>query len=278
MFKFFKRAFTLGEITMILLIIGVIIVATLMAVKPSEKGIERLYYRAYTTLNTAAYNVTLRGFLPQTQAELCQELIFYINTSKINSSDAQCNNNSTPLSATTFNDTNLQFIGSNGMRFYISPLVNYTYTYNSESTTVPFRVIFVDLNGSVGVNRATYSGNNLPDIVGFAMMNDGTVVPMGLPQIDKRFLTARVHYPDDEEHGEEDVYSNRMSFIDAMNKAWGPGINPAQPFTFKFAQSADVPAGSPLKVSSYPPAPAVDTAKGCISGPDSECTIKIEEF
>lgn len=108
------NAFSLPELLIFLVIVGIISVLMLTIVKPNDKALKYQYYNAYNTLRTAGYNVsqdvadaqqsddtTLTSFdkrLPNTPAEWCKRLAVnrnaaegtadakygYINTAKYN--------------------------------------------------------------------------------------------------------------------------------------------------------------------------------------------------
>lgn len=97
------------------------------------------------------------------------------------------------------------FITANGQRFYISKLLStnanlqrYPDTNgNPKINREFFRLVAVDLNGINGPNtQLTRASGKLPDIVLFAIRSDGTVVPLGLPEINRNYAGAIVQYPE----------------------------------------------------------------------------------
>ena len=149
--KNIKFGFTLGEVLCALGIIGICTALALTTMKPAEKKATKyLYMNAYNSLEKAYYTSVLIGKNPFREEPdetgnvlihsdtedtgtqlLCEGLTTYINTAT-NKKDAD-DDFSTTCSSTKltsemaepedFTDDNVQFIASNGMKFYISKLI-----------------------------------------------------------------------------------------------------------------------------------------------------------
>lgn len=284
-----KKAFTLFELMVVLLIISTIVTVTMSTQKPNQKGMEMLYQRAYSALALAAYNITLDlpsgSSFPNTPNVLCDKLsnstTGYFNTTPV--SGVTCNANTVSLMANSFPDNARQFVTVNGMIAYISPVDSVSLTFNSVNYTFNYRVVFFDLNGDKGPNTAAWTANKMADIVGFIVTDDGDVLPIGYPEIDTRYMSAQVAYPTTS-GDEEFTYSDAMTYYDAKSHAWGQTVHPDEIKSIDF--NADLPAGSNIKAV-YPASPVpstmVDTGgtHNCTLNSTtafSPCEVKINEY
>jgi prepilin-type N-terminal cleavage/methylation domain-containing protein len=255
-----KQAFALSELIVVMFIIGVIAAISLSINKPYDRKITLLYNKALNAVTIAAYNVSrdLAGnTFPDTPDGLCEKLANtfsgYINTNSVS-----CNSNAVSRMANDFPATAIQFITINGMYAYISDRVTKTVTFNGSTYDIPYRIVFFDLNGDKGPNTAQYAADKLPDIVGFIVTDDGDVVPIGYPEIDTRYISARIHLPD--QLGVADRYSNTMTYFNAKSSAWGNSFHIDEIKSIDF--NDDLPAGSLIKIT-YPTPPALNTTEGC---------------
>lgn len=279
MFKI-KKAFTLFELMVVMFVIGVIATVTLAIQKSTaDQKYSLLYQRAYVALSQASYNIKLDLVtdedFPTTPNDFCTKLA-KIDTGYFNTSSVTCNSNAIGLNADSFPENAVQFVASNGMKFYISAVQ--TKTLNSIDYL--YRIVFVDLNGDNKPNTAQWQQNKMADIVGFVVFDSGDVLPIGYPEADKRYFTAQVAYPDTET--ETDQYSPSMSFYDAKWTAWGNEYNSAEMLSINFNDDA-LFAASNLKVdySKFPAHPAVDAAKTCVANTlttSSPCEVEITEY
>lgn len=91
------------------------------------------------------------------------------------------------------------FVAANGQKFYISTVLTANPPYidgtGKEYERMQFRLVAVDLNGDSGPNTQLRSGMRMPDIVLFAIKNDGVVIPLGRPEFDELYASAMVYYP-----------------------------------------------------------------------------------
>lgn len=212
-----KKAFTLPEILMIIVVIAIVAVTMMTTLRPgaNQHVLKKLYYNAYRSLNAGAFNIQadvedhnnklmeeadatgtemptedeLKKY-PETQADLCEKLASadkgYLNVSLA----PACGNVVDATSLTQFTDKKPEelkamatFITSNGMLYFMSPM-------DANGNTI----VWVDLNGERKPNSAEWKKDNPADIVPFLISNNGIVVPLGYPTFDTRYLTTRVSY------------------------------------------------------------------------------------
>ena len=244
--------FTMAELLVSMVIIGILMTTAIFTFKPFDKGIKYLYSNTFYTLDRAIYNshenwipqdaanrdpfASITGALPANSGKrterLCEALTEYINT--IESTENICNQNQISATANDeqFTDTNLQFTATNGVRYYISqmyPNDNTGFTNEDETRLyVPgyfgdweanyykklpkFFIVYADLNGTKSPNSMLYrktpinNGRDVkytdPDIFAFAILDIGRVCPIGVVEVEPRYMTTRIKYrtvdPNDE--------------------------------------------------------------------------------
>lgn len=183
-----KSAFTLAELLCVIAIVGICTALALTMMKPADKSAMRyLYMNAYSAVEKAYYNASLRGMGPFSQQSdedgnppvfsdtqdtgakrLCEGLTFYINTTtneKTEDDDYSTTCSDTKLTSELANDfdrDNIQFTANNGMEFYISKRLS----INPEDPNPDyFYLVFVDVNGAKGPNSVlyTYKGGKTED-------------------------------------------------------------------------------------------------------------------
>ena len=156
------------------------------------------------------------------------------------------------------NSTNPHFIAANGMKFWIGHITfpngagNSKNTYatlrneqNNIESTVRYYVVIVDLNGDMRPNRIESADSNdtkIGDIVAFAVTDTNQVVPLGRPEIDRRYLSARVVYNVNlDDNSSENSTSNSLTYFQAKRFAWGQSddsgilsVVPGDAMTFNF--------------------------------------------
>ena len=163
----------------------------------------------------------------------------------INATERHCNRPGLTIPTSTtesFTNDNLHFIASNHMRFYISrnlggttnpvlPLNNLV--DNSTGTNVAinpdWHIIFVDLDGEKGINSMRQPPNpkNTADIVAFALVLDEerpSVIPIGVPSMEKKYMTAVVRYVNDTDG--HDRMSPSLTYKEALIRAFGTQVPP----------------------------------------------------
>lgn len=276
-----KNAMTLGELLVVFIIMGIIATMTIMSAKPGEKSLKYAYTQSLNALGTAFYNSTINppagftGEFPQNQRDFCLMLTEFINTS-----DNRCNSLSAGASgininnnATTINDELNQktpdFKASNGVWYWIGnidakPFASITLTNSktpSSSQVVRYHVVIVDLNGSLGPNSVVWSKERIADRVAFIVTEEAEAIPLGAPEYDARYLTAKVVYNSMSGVEVEDQNSSRsMTYYEAKRNAWTPTVtsNPSaiyrsteELFSYTFYQGGEgVTGGDVVKTTS----------------------------
>ena len=111
----------------------------------------------------------------------------------------------------------------NGMDFYLTQLLK-----TDDGTK--FFIVLVNINannGSRKEQKLTYDGRNIPDVFAFALLENGSAIPLGAPEVDMRFLEAYVNYKDLATLKTKST--SNMPYYKAKNKAWGFYSNEVAP-------------------------------------------------
>ena len=241
-----KNAFNLVELLIVFIIIGIILVAQMLIMKEKINQYTAPYYTTYNALKKAVYNVLSDPFcpsetlvdkdgdplcpdfareFPRDSKQLCKRLVEFINVPTGDNCDTAggIDHITRPKD---FNDKNVQFQTSNGVKYYISDSL---YTVEDiKGTVTEFFVVYADLNGNNGPNRFHCEEGNeiLPDIVPFAVTRRGHVVPIGLPARSKVYMSASVRFPGEIDKSNISVQANSktksLTFNEALLNAW-PG-------------------------------------------------------
>ncbi len=195
---------------------------------------------------------------------ICERLLEWINISEgtknceatlidPNGDDSQFDGNLKP-------GGHLAFKGSNSQRFYFGAANNSGDIIKSEldseesdpdhpgqkrKQTVGWFIVYVDLNGERGPNSTTVVNGKSPDIVAFALTDHGGVAPIGMPRVERKYLTAKVGYPDiycdtkrqfptkygcvDDGNKISRRFSNTMAYQEAVRHAWGCTLGVGDP-------------------------------------------------
>ena len=250
----FKKAFSMVELILIIVLIGFIVIAELMILNNKVNEYGQPYFTAYNALKKASYNVladmycpgdacpvaglTAPRRFPQNTTDLCERLSEFINTS-VKHCEATEGYEDINILANNFNtqQDKPRMIASNSYRFYFTgdgdkPLriEGIPDVYGNEYT-VDYFIVWVDINGEKEPNRITCNKTKLyPDIVPFAITTRGEVIPMGFPIYNTLYLTAKIKYPTEIELEEQadgskkEVFDNRssssQSFYKAIYGAW----------------------------------------------------------
>lgn len=293
-----KNAFTLAETLIVMAVVAILVLISLSSIKRADDEFGPLYWRAYSALKLAGYNVFVdthkeiaRPFPTELTAQdidvqggLCERLIEYINVSK----DTNCNPNDVNSSAGDgdFNEHTLQFKGSNSQRFYFSKPADIIIG----GEKIPWFIIYVDLNGERGPNSARIQSNGRgADIVAFAMTHEGEVIPMGFPTVNLKYLTAKVSYPDimSPVTGKkiEKRLSNSMTYFEARHRAWGTEEDPENAESIDFTSRLS-PSSQIRNYTSDVATPPLDEttsdapdglAGGCIEG-NFVCRVIVDSY
>ena len=246
------KAFTLAEILVVFVIIGIIATIGVNTVKPWEKSLKYAYSRIYNALGLAVYNAVTNGNrithnFPNNYGELCNDLAYYMNNVETN-----CDQDIIDLSsdnALSFRTKTPHLVLSNGVKLWIGansdgsayrldiPLGRRYTTANlptpgsannntaaaAGSDTVIYYLVYADLNGNRRPNSPIWRQRQAADIVAFAVTNQFVIVPLGYPIVDRRYLSAHVMRPmiNQETDEDVDVPSDPMTFYEATTYAYG---------------------------------------------------------
>ncbi len=228
-----KNAFTLIEILLVFLIIGIIITFETIVLQGQLNQYAAPYYNAYNTLFKAAYNVQADIYcpddtlppgkqicpdgprpFPKTTKELCERLKEFINTVPGKGSCKNTDIDDNSSNGNQFDEKHLRFVATNSFRYYIAEkkftdsnfkcppeatgsLPQPCAGSNNKKNGLNYFVVYVDITGEKAPNRVGMSKSDeiYPDIVPFAITINGEVVPMGYPIYSKIYMTAKIKYP-----------------------------------------------------------------------------------
>ena len=127
------------------------------------------------------------------------------------------------------------FIASNGTRFWIGHTIRQN-TFSTlkanrseqiasgdSSFVLKYYVVLVDLNGDMRPNRVRITDRDAGDIVAFILTENNEVIPLGRPEYDRRYLSARVVYNVNFDQSQTEAStSNTMTYYEAKRRAWAP--------------------------------------------------------
>ena len=247
-----KKGFTVAEMLITLGIISVLTGAAIFTFKPFDKGIKYLYSNVYQNLDRAFYNIVVYDipknnfsdpfadtnasgaiYVRSDEADpgtelLCKRLMSYISTIENENDNNVCSSTKLiPKSASkeSFTEDKVQFTAVNGVRFFLSRM----YPENPSTPGERFYVIYADLNGSNGPNSVEYippsaSNHNKttdPDIFAFAALETGRICPLGAAEVDMRYLSTRIKYPDDTNGLIYKYTVDSQPYIYSKAEAWG---------------------------------------------------------
>lgn len=296
-----KKAMTLAEVLFVFIIIGIIATIAIVTVKPWDKACKYAYSRMYHSLRLAFYNAMLtQAEFPTTSTKFCEILadkeLGYINTSTDgeNCSASRDLTNNPRL----FPDEKVQIMASNGNKIWIgsnagAPFIHTEQESSGVTSKTKYYLVYVDINGDKGPNTAMWSEKKLSDIVAFAVTDGLTVIPLGHPEVDNRYINAHIVYPQINEDEPDGRVSDDMTYYEAKRKAWGNNVDSSDNMSLNIQN--DLPNDSYFKLTNtgsalspyYPdgdsyldffPTPiSVDSANGCteVSTP---CYVDIYEY
>lgn len=273
-----KKGLSLAELLIVFIIIGIIASLALVTVKPYEKTFKWLYVRIFHSIETATYNAMMtRTAFPATSGAFCNMLLEFMNSSQNN-----CAAGDLTINATTFPESNVKIITTNGMRLWIGSNGGAPYIHpgarDGVTTDVKYYIVYADINGTKGPDSTEWAADGrLADIVAFVVTEGSVVIPIGPPEIDTRYMFASTIYPPDDENKPEGTRSVPMSYYAAKQTAWGTSKSDAEIMTLDFYR--DFPANSPFSVI-YPVSPPTNTTAGCTNAANtiSPCYVKIENY
>lgn len=292
-----KKAMTLAEVLFVFIIIGIIAAIAIVTVKPWDKACKYAYSRMYHSLKLAFYNSMLtQPEFPTTSTKFCELLVDYINTSTngANCSRARDLTNNPRI----FPEDKIQIQATNSSKIWIGanngqPFVHTETESSGAVSKTKYYLVYVDLNGNKGPNSPKWEENKLSDIVAFAVTDGLTVLPLGHPEVDNRYLNAHVVYPQTEEDQPDGNLSDDMTYYEAKKYAWGNNVDSSDSMSlnlqndlpndsyFKLTTTGSVNSPYYPKYDSYSdffPVPiAPDAGHGCreVSSP---CYVDIFEY
>ncbi len=246
-----RKAFTLAEVILCLVIAGILIAITFTTTKPKQyldqKSIKTKYATVYDALNLATYDLAYKdetnpfiitsadnaAGINDPYKKLCKGLASYINTDSASCNIPALSNNVTYLKHEDIDFSKLtpNLESLTGVKFYISeiirdnkyPAMERSY-YNPETPnfTLQFFMVYVDLNGTEYPNRphtikVDQTEKKMPDVFAFAIIPTGAAIPMGVAEYDSKFFSARLSYTENKAK----YYSPYYSYRQAKHLAWG---------------------------------------------------------
>lgn len=250
-----KDAMTLAELLFVFIIIGIIATIAITTVKPWDKACKYAYSRIYHSLRLAFYNgMLMQPEFPPTSIRFCKVLadkdIGYMNTAPdgLRCSVARDLTNN----PRTFPNDKVQILLSNGAKIWIGansgkPFIHTETEKSGNVSKTKYYIVYVDINGDKGPNTAMWSEKRLSDIVAFAITDGLSVIPLGHPEVDNRYLNAHVVYP---QVGEDDVdgrVSDDMTYYEARKHAWGDTVDSSDNMTLNIQN--DLPNDSYFKLT-----------------------------
>ena len=246
----FRKAFTLAEVMLFLMITAAVISIMFATTKPKQyldqKAVKTKYATAYDALNIAAFDMVYKDetnpFIITEEdkntgntdhyQKLCKQIASYVNNSSEACRIPALSNNVTYLKN---EDVDFKTLTPNiesltGMKFYFSQLITDDklpveersyYDAKTPDFTLQFFMVYVDVNGTEYPNRAhtikyDQEKKKMPDVFAFAILPTGDVIPMGIAEYDAKFLPTRISYRENKSI----YFSPYYSYRQAKHAAW----------------------------------------------------------
>lgn len=244
-----KRAFTLAEVVMFLVVVSILLAIVLSITKPKQvldnKSVQAKYASVFDSLNLATFALMDKDetdpFVLTADDvasgktnfhKLCLGLTEYINTdTELDACDI------TPLPEPYLTDENrdfrnvgAHFVSLTGVKFYLSDLIVDDLTpatdrsYYDEADpdyAMKFFIVYADFNAFDQQRHAhTVKYNSAkkepPNVFAFAIVPTGDAIPLGLAEYDPKYLAVRVS------NTEDNIvrYSSNYSYREAKHVAW----------------------------------------------------------
>ncbi len=204
--KKYKNGFTMAEILIVLMIVGIIMALSIRSIKIIKSSYASLTYFEFNTIKQIAaeliagqtptplldedekpiqLNSTIDGkngkklTVINTDDEIfCTAVTAILNTRGKNNCtnffSAEISNE--PYLDIDFSKATPNFSTTNGRRYYVTQRIK----NNNVSDLYGFRLIAVDLNGKSKPNSSLSSVRRPPDVVTFLMLDNGEVYPLGV--------------------------------------------------------------------------------------------------
>lgn len=198
--------------------------------------------------------------------ELCKKLALDPNASSkdegygyLNTTAYNCSNSFKTVSPTGGDEqfkpekNNMAFRTTNSMRYFITPLQSVKIkdpTKSNTETTLKYFIVWVDLNGDRLPNTTLWKEKRPSEIVPFVVTTGGTVIPVGYPTIDKKYMTVHIQYPSTSLTSYSTYIAN---FADAQTAAFGNKEYPSNDLLSLSAAFQNKYKNSALEVKDYTP-------------------------
>lgn len=259
----------MGELLIILLIVGILTIASMASARSYEKqSIQLLYSKTYYALLTAVYNIKdelKNRYLDTSGAtdtidqlpdkEFCQELATWLNssTAEPNTCDNEVNYADYSGKSDQFSEDKIKLYLSNGSRIYMSKMFTDKEKDEDNEVLTRHRVVWVDVNGERGPNSADCSNNYKCDIFAFDIVNENEVIPLGYPKLEKGFLKISLSLPYDPDNPTPpkkiiDSYYRVQCMAFGADTNGVPKIYPFDPYSYTPEHSNENFANSLLKI------------------------------
>ena len=146
------------------------------------------------------------------------------------------------------------FVASNGSKFWIAhsntPNTFSTFKFHASNemdasvdTQIRGYIVVVDLNGDATPNTTQWKENKVADVVAFVVTEDFSVIPLGYPEVDRRYVSASIVYNTTSGVGIEDANTSvSMPYYQAKRISWG---------TAPGASNAYVTTDEPMSINYY---------------------------
>ncbi len=220
-----KKAYTLAEILLITILAAFLVVYGTQTLLYTQHNYRHLYYSAFSNLKHAVGEMIAKspdGKL--SAATLCTGLLdsFNVMNGATTCTYTYAFSPSRTFSATSPNLNNPPFTLMNGQRLYVG---NTFYPVGPENYfDVPATMVAVDLNGTAKPNildSKSYTSKETPDVVAFAVLENGIVLPMS-PMADRQdYISADVQQCSSETGCDPDTTKNiiakRVSVREALS-------------------------------------------------------------
>ena len=242
-----KLAFTIAELLISMIIIGIVTVVGINTFMRYDKGIRYIYANAYHNLDRALFNsmnfsddqsgrnpfkdsyVNENGSTVNVSQEggaaiLCEMLSEYLSHSIKSCSPS----NLASTNGVDFGEIKLQTL--NGVNLYISRRL----PDNPGADDTRFFIIYADINSDKKPNSMRYvapspANKNTttdPDTFAFAALDTGRVCLLGIPEFNDRYVQARIAYEALEGQGNNSEIITKyttasLPYYYAKAEAWG---------------------------------------------------------
>lgn len=204
-----KIGFTLPEILMTLVLAGFIAIVSVQAINANRTAYTSLAYYAFNNLKSAVGELIIPESQGESESEKYTHVVkgpynfeerLLVSDSKIfcegmdeimNTQGSRNCSNLYNFAAKSINDNSFlingeekvaNFITTNGQKYYIGTHIEGDPFLNKippKNGTYGYRVIAIDINGEAKPNSSSEKGALPPDIISFAILDSGEILPLG---------------------------------------------------------------------------------------------------